>query len=95
MHLPRLFICLQLRNFLHNSVLFIILGVGAELVVTVRCDRPFGTCAFQTISPLDFLENILLVLIDHLALCCEYFLCARIQIGLILLAFMTFLTVLV
>ena len=63
-------------------------------MLTVWRDRPFGTCSFQTITPLDLLENVLLALVDHLSLRCEYFLCARVQIGLILLALMTFLAVL-
>ena len=94
MHLPRLFLSLELRNSLHNSVLFIILGVRTKLIVTVWCYCPFGTYAFQTISPLDLLENVLLILVDHLTLSCENLLCARVEVGLVLFAFMTFLSVL-
>ena len=84
MHLPRLFLSLELRNSLHNSVLFIILGVRTKLIVTVWCYCPFGTYAFQTITPLYLLENVLLILVDHLTLSCENLLCARVEVGLIL-----------
>ena len=94
MHLPCLFLSLELRYFLHYSVLFVILGVGAIVTVAVWCDRSFSTISFQTITPLDLLENVLLILVDHLALSCEYLLRAWVQVGLILFALMTFLTVL-
>ena len=94
MHLPRLFLSLELRDSLHDSVLFIILRMRTKLIVTVWCYCTFGTYTFQTITPLDLLENVLLILVDHLTLSSENFLCARVEVGLILFALMTFLTVL-